>query len=403
MRIPAATRHQRYGRRVRLISLTVLVGTFVASCSSDASTRATDAPTTTVAAASTAATTAPIDTASPPSTDATTASSAAPDTSAPGNSTPVTSAVPVTAPPVPAGVTLRLGDQLDYLKTVLSLSGQDQNLPYTIDYSAFLGGPAMLQAFQAGAIDAGFIGTTPLIFAQAAGQSLVGIAGWRASKGSSYSLVTAPGHDDITGWADLKGKTVAFQKGTAAEAVLLEGLDSVGLSESDVTTVDIPTVNLNATLEGGSADAGIQTEPLTSGYLAADPTAKSVVKAKELPDRSSILISTKDALDDAGKEAALADLITRLVKAYTYLQDHQDEVANAVYVKTYGLSPERAAQLSTESGPTEFVAVPGDLLEPQQHLADLFAEAGQIPAKIDVSSSFDSRFNDLVAATKAAP
>ncbi|MCU1401437.1 MAG: hypothetical protein JWN62_4546, partial [Acidimicrobiales bacterium] len=345
---------------------------------------------------------------SAPTTADSSAASSDPDTSAPDTSAPETTAasttvVPVTAPPVPAGVTLRVGDQLDYLKTVLGLSGQDQNLPYTIDYSAFIGGPPMLQAFQAGAIDAGFIGTTPLIFAQAAGQNLVGIAGWRASKGSSYSLVTAPGHDDITGWADLKGKTVAFQKGTAAEAVLLEGLDSVGLSEADVTTVDVPTVNVNATLEGGSADAGIQTEPLTSGYLAADPTAKSVVKAQELTDRSSILISTQDALADPGKTAALADLITRLVKAYAYLQDHQDEVANAVYVKTYGLSPERAAQLSTENGPTEFYAVPGDLLEPQQHLADLFAAAGQIPAKIDVSSSFDTRFNDLVAATEATP
>ena len=32
----------------------------------------------------------------------------------------------------------------------------------------------MLQAFQGGAIDTGFVGSTPLIFAQAAGQDIVG-------------------------------------------------------------------------------------------------------------------------------------------------------------------------------------------------------------------------------------
>ncbi|MCU1394003.1 MAG: hypothetical protein JWM34_2431 [Ilumatobacteraceae bacterium] len=404
-----------------LVAATASIGLLVSSCSSDASTRETtpapastsssavpapSAPTVssaaTVTSDSVATTTASSDTASTGSGDtaATGATTVATDVA---TTEPATTAVPVTAPPVPAGVTLHIGDQLDYLKTVLSLAGQDQNFPYTVDYSAFIGGPPMLQAFQAGAVDAGFIGTTPLIFAQAAGQDLVGIASWHATKGSSYSLVTAPGNTDINGWADLKGKSVAFQKGTAAEAVLLEGLDSVGLKESDITVVDVTSVNVNATLEGGSAQAGIQTEPLTSAYLAADPTAKSVVKAQELTDRSSVLIATKDSLNDAGKSAALADYITRLVKSYGYLKDHQDQVATAVYVKTYGLSPERATQLTTENGPTEFAPVPGDLLAPQQKLADLFAAAGQIPSKIDVSASFDGRFNDLVAATQAAP
>ncbi|MCU1399309.1 MAG: hypothetical protein JWN62_2418 [Acidimicrobiales bacterium] len=419
MRTPGVTTHpRRFGHGVRLISLTVLAGTFVASCSSDASTRATDAPTSTVAAsASSAATTAPTDpvTASSPATEAsttdstadsppstTTTDTASDTTAAPATTAAETTTVPVTAPPVPAGVTLRIGDQLDYLKTVLGEAGQDQDFPYTVDYAAFVGGPPMLQAFQGGALDAGFIGTTPLIFAQSAGLDLVGIAGWASSKQGGYGLVTAPGHDDISGWADLKGKTVAFQKGTAGEAVLLEALDAVGLTEDDINVVDVPQISVTATLEGGSADAGIQTEPLTSAYLANDPTAKLVIKAAALPDRTSVLISTTEALTDAGKSAALADYITRLVRAFAYLRDHQDLIAQGVYVKTYGLTPERAAELVAENGVTNFFQIPGDLLEPQQHLADLFAKSGQIPSTVDVSASFDPRFNALVAATQGS-
>ena len=307
----------------------------------------------------------------------------------------------VAAPVVPSGVTLRIGDQLDYLKTVLSLSGQDQNFPYAIEYGAFIGGPPMLQAFQGNALDAGFIGTTPLIFAQAAGQNLVAIAGWATAEHSSYSLVTAPGKTDIKGWADLKGKTVAYQRGTAGEAVLLQALDSVGLKASDITPVDVSQVLVTSTLEGGSADAGIQAEPLTSAYLAADPTATSVVKAVQLTDRSALFISTTAALADPGKSAALADYATRIVRAFAYLRDHPDQVATGVYVKTYKLTPQRAAALVAENGATSFFAVPGDLLGPQQRLADLFVAAGEIPKKVDVSAEFDPRFNDLILATQS--
>jgi sulfonate transport system substrate-binding protein len=46
------------------------------------------------------------------------------------------------------------------------------------------------------------------------------------------------------------------------------------------------------------------------------------------------------------------------------------------------------------------VPLPGKIVEPQQQLADLFQKAGQIPTKLDVSSEFDPRFNDIVAANQ---
>ena len=90
-----------------------------------------------------------------------------------GEANPAVSASPATlAKSIPAGTELRVGDQLDYLEDDPEARGQDKNLPYDVEYSAFIGGPPMLQAFQGGAIDTGFIGTTPLIFAQAQGQDL---------------------------------------------------------------------------------------------------------------------------------------------------------------------------------------------------------------------------------------
>jgi sulfonate transport system substrate-binding protein len=296
---------------------------------------------------------------------------------------------------VPPGTELRVGDQLDYLKTVLMLAGEDKRFPYTVSYAAFIGGPPMLQAFQGGAIDTGFIGTTPLIFAQAQGQDLRGVAGWATVNGS-YGLLTAPGVNDIKGWKDLAGKKVAYQRGTAGEAALLQALAAAGVAADKVTTVDVPQTQVSSALQGGSADAGISIEPLTSGYLAANPTAKQVGRASEITDRSGFFIASASTLSDKGKEAALADYIARLVRSFTYLRSHRELVADAVYVKQYHLTPARAKEIVAATGVARFFALPGEVKAQQQRLADLFFKAGQIPAKVNVTGEFDTRFNQLV-------
>ena len=128
-----------------------------------------------------------------------TASTRAGAASAVADKGPTTTAPQATVPKeIPKGTTLRVGDQLDYLKTLLSLSGEDKDFPYTVKYSSFVGGPPMLQAFQGGALDTGFVGSTPLIFAQAGNQGLHAVAGW-ASEHGTYGLLTNPTKSASTG------------------------------------------------------------------------------------------------------------------------------------------------------------------------------------------------------------
>ena len=307
---------------------------------------------------------------------------------------PTTTAAPVTtAATIPDGITLRVGDQLDYLKTVLSISGEDQDLPYTLEYANFVGGPPMLQAFQGGALDAGFTASTPLIFAQAANQEITAIAGWAPEKGLGGLITTDP---DIEDWADLKGKRVAYQRGTSAEAAVLTGLDEAGLSPEDITTVDVPIIQVASAIKGGSADAGISTEPLISGFVADTPGGRVAIPANDLTDRSSFLIASREALEDEGTSAALADYVARLVRAFRWLGENRQALADSVFAKQYGLSPERAAELAGSTGKTTFFELPGAIGEPQQALADRFHDAGQIPAELDTAKEFDTRFNELV-------
>ncbi len=296
--------------------------------------------------------------------------------------------------PIPAGTVLRVGEQLHNLSQVLTLGQQDTNVPYTIQYSEFVGGPPMLQAFEGGAIDVGYVFSTPLIYAQSANQDLTAVATW-STKNSGYAAVTAPG-TSVKGWAGLKGKRVAYQAGTASEAVLLEGLQSVGLRLSDVTSVNLPVTQTAAALEGHSADVGITVEPLLSSYLQANPTGKVVAYGDRLTDKSGFLIASSATLADKARSAALADFITRLIRAYAYLDAHPSLATQKIFVDQYHLTPARAAAVETFEGTITFGQLPGQIVADQQNLADLLYTSKVIPAKINVTSEFDGRFNSLV-------
>ena len=91
------------------------------------------------------------------------------------------------------------------------------------------------------------------------------------------------------------------------------------------------------------------------------------------------------------------------MRGFAYLRAHPELVAQAVYVKQYGLTPARAAVIQQQVGPTSFLSLPGSVQPAQQHLADLFHSAGEIPATLDVAQEFDTRYNQLVQQVQAHP
>lgn len=305
------------------------------------------------------------------------------------------SAVPTT---IPAGTTLRVADQLGALETPLAVSGENKNFPYKVSYSTFVGGPTMLQAFQAGAVDLGYVAGTPAIFAQAAHQNIVVVAA-DATEHSTYTLVNGPG-SDITSWAGLKGKSVAYQQGTVEESVLLQGLQSAGLTLKDITSVNLSTTSLVPALEAGKVDTAILAQPLTGVYLAKDPKAVQIPIENNITDRDGFLIASTAALKNPATEAAIADYISRWVKAEEWQNTHQAAAAQAYYVDQYKLPLAAGEAIEKEAGPVTFYSLPGPFLAPQQNLANLYAQVGVIPATENVTAEFSPLYNATVAAAE---
>src|SRR5215208_595468 len=92
------------------------------------------------------------------------------------NAAQIEAALPST---VPSGTALVVADQNEELQTLMIASGEQDKLAAKATYANFLGGPAILEAFRAKALDLATVGNAPPIQAQAAGETLLIVAARR--------------------------------------------------------------------------------------------------------------------------------------------------------------------------------------------------------------------------------
>lgn len=125
-----------------------------------------------------------------------------------------------------------------------------------ISWFEFTAGPQMLEALTVGSIDFATTGEPPPIFAQSAGSNLVYVGAEPAKPGVSAILVKQD--SSIKTLADLKGKKVAFQKGSSAHYHVLRALQQAGLQWSDSRPsiwrrpMHVPRLNVTASMPGQS-------------------------------------------------------------------------------------------------------------------------------------------------------
>ena len=152
----------------------------------------------------------------------------------------------------------------------------------TLQISIFNAGPAAIEALNAGAIDAAFLGPSPAInsYVKSSGASLRIVAGATAN---GASLVVKAGVNSV---ADLKGKSIADpQLGGTQDVALREYLFKAGLKVrtnggSDVSTVSQDNSQTLQTFKAGQIDGAWLPEPWASQLVAAG--------AKTLVDESTL-------------------------------------------------------------------------------------------------------------------
>src|SRR5271163_3850651 len=114
-------------------------------------------------------------------------------------------------------------------------------------------GPPLLEAINVGSVDFGYVGDSPPIFAQAAGAKIRYVAAVK-QEGNTQAIIV-PQDSPIKTLADLKGKRVAFGKGSSAHNLLVAALEKAGLAWSDITPAPLAPADATAAFTKGSVDA----------------------------------------------------------------------------------------------------------------------------------------------------
>jgi sulfonate transport system substrate-binding protein len=132
---------------------------------------------------------------------------------------------------------LRIGYQKGSgLLGLLKAQGTLGKLPalrgWEVTWAEFPAGPQLLEALNAGSLDFGYTGAPPPIFAQAAAVDLVYVGA--EPVGPSCEAIVVKRQAPLTGILDLKGRSIAVQKGSSAHYLLLASLEKAELRLNDI-------------------------------------------------------------------------------------------------------------------------------------------------------------------------
>lgn len=280
----------------------------------------------------------------------------------------------------PAARTLRIGHQkglLSLLKGRGTLERRLAPLGVKLSWTEFTAGPVQLEALNVGSIDFGDVGEAPPIFAQAAGAPLAYVAATVPRPASEAVLL--PKGSPIHSVAELKGKKLAYNKGSNVHYFLVKLLEKHGLKYEDVQSVFLPPADARAAFERGAVDAWVIWDP----FLAA---AELGLGARVLADATGVVNNRAYYFSTLDYAAKNADVVKRVVDEINQLDQwgsaHRDALA-AEFAPLWGL-PQAVAERSVGRAVYGTGAITRAILQEQQVIADTFFNLKLIPKRISV-------------------
>ncbi|MBR8832737.1 MAG: sulfonate ABC transporter substrate-binding protein [Stigonema ocellatum SAG 48.90 = DSM 106950] len=249
-----------------------------------------------------------------------------------------------------------------------------------VEWIEFPAGPPLLEALNAGAIDIGPVGESPPIFAQAAGADLIYAAATAPSPKGQGVLVRQ--NSPIKTLADLKGKKVAFAKGSSANYLIVQLLEKARLKFSDIQPVYLSPPDARPAFQNGDVDAWVIWDPFfaacetgTKSRILADGTGVNKLGGYYITSRS---FATE-------KPKILKSILEEVRDLEVWSDKHRDEVT---VVLTDALKLDAAAvKKATQRREFGLTPVTKELIAEQQKVADIYYQLKLIPKQISISDT----------------
>lgn len=253
-----------------------------------------------------------------------------------------------------------------------------QPLGVSVQWIEFEFGPPMMEALRVNAIDVGGVGDTPPVFAQPAHADLLYIA---AQRSGGQAILLPPG-SKLQTLHDLKGKKVAFGRGSSAHALTLAALEKAGLKYGDITPVYLGPADAGAAFERGAIDAWTIWDPYYA-LFETRPGVRVLAKWTDITEQNSFFVARRAYVQ------ANAQVTAKLVAAFGSIAEwaraHRPDVA-ALLAAATGMPP-AAVRRGVDRAPFLVLPIDDEIIRTQQKVADRFSALGLIPSPINVSSA----------------
>ena len=283
-----------------------------------------------------------------------------------------------------AGKVVRIGVQkygtLIILRERRELERALQPLGWTVSWHEFPGGPQLLEALTAGALDFGTTGEAPPIFAQAAGSPLLYVGYEPPSPAGEAILV--PKDSPIRTLADLRGHTVALNKASNVHYLLVQALASAGMKPSDISTAYLAPSDARAAFERGAVDAWAIWDPFLSAAQEATG-ARTLADGTGLAPNRQFFLATRDF---AGTQPDILRLLNAQVDATDRWAEQNQGEAARLLAASMGLSQPVVARAVAHMGYGVSPLTP-EVAADQQRIADTFFDLKLIPRRLDVAAA----------------
>lgn len=297
-----------------------------------------------------------------------------------------------------AAAPLVVADQSELLRNLFQASGAAETLASPIQFPNFAGGPAILEAMRAGALDIAYVGDTPPIQARASGTLLPIVATFTRPL-AEYRLTSRPGLV-VEKLAELKGKRVSYVEGSGRQAFLIEALNRAGLTLGDVERVNLRVADLPDAIRTGAVDVAVLQEPFVT-RLTRQVGAAQVRDPEErrLLPSTSYIYARPEALADPAKSAAIEAFLAAFVRAGLWSNANREAWGRHYYTDVQGLPPEDAVAILAAQAPLAF-QTSAEAIPHHQRLIDILYDAGSLPERFDAAGSFVGTFDPVIVARR---
>jgi sulfonate transport system substrate-binding protein len=282
-------------------------------------------------------------------------------------------------------ITLRIG----YLKgtTDLTLAKAHGSLEAALDQRGvhitwagpFAASAPAVEALNAGAVDLSGGSSTSFVASRAAGAKIVMFAYQSQSAGNEGIVVRAD--SALRTLADLKGHTVAVNRGGTGEYLLVRALNKAGVPAETVNRAYLPPPDSSVALSGGHVDAWATWDPFLSVVLE-NRSARFLVDGAEAGSENAIVFFVSEDFLKAHR-AVVAAVFDVLRAENAWARTHKLK-AGEIWSAELGLPGNVAGRLGEfNTNPIGPIGVEQE--QHIEHVADWYVENKIIPVRPDIA------------------